>query len=65
MSPFRRERPPARNKLISLRVSPEEDRLLDELMSRLGLGAKVDVFRAALDYFVNNAPEAQPKKGKG
>ena len=64
MSPFRRERPPRRDKILSLRVSGEEDQMLEELRQRLGLANKVDVFRQALDYFVANAPEAQPRKGK-
>jgi len=61
MSAFRRDRPEVRKKLISLRVSPEEDRLLVELMERLGVNNKVDVLRQALDYFVQHAPEAQPE----
>jgi hypothetical protein len=47
-------------KMISLRVTEEDDRLLGELAQALGLpGGKADVLRKALDYWLENAPEAQ------
>jgi hypothetical protein len=64
MPAFRRERPAPRNKMLSIRITDEEDRLLEDLRQRLGLDAKVDVFRQALDYFLENAPHAQKRKGK-
>ena len=45
MSAFKRERPPRRDKILSLRVSGEVDQMLEELRQRLGLANKVDVFR--------------------
>jgi hypothetical protein len=49
--------------MLSIRITDDEDRLLEDLRQRLGLDAKVDVFRQALDYFLEHAPQA--RKGKG
>ena len=62
MPAFRRERPPRREKMLSLRLTDQEDRLLGELQEQLGLRAKVDVLRQALDYFLANAPQVRKKK---
>ena len=62
MPPFRRDRPPRREKMLSLRVTEEEDRTLEELREHLGLDAKVDVLRQALDYFLENAPQVRKRK---
>jgi hypothetical protein len=49
------------NKLISLRVTEEDNQLLEDLARRLNLpGGKADVLRRALDYWLENAPDAQP-----
>jgi hypothetical protein len=46
--------------MISLRVTEEDDRLLGELARALDLpGGKADVLRKALDYWLENAPEAR------
>jgi hypothetical protein len=54
-------------KMISLRVTREQDQLLGELAEALELSGKADVLRRALDYWLENAPEAlrAAKKGKG
>jgi hypothetical protein len=62
MPAFRRERPPRRDKMLSLRLTDEEDQLLGELQEQLGLRAKVDVLRQALDYFLANAPQVRKRK---
>ena len=57
MSKFSRTR---LQKMISLRVSDEQDRLLEQLSEQLGLpGGKADVLRRALDYWLEQAPEVQ------
>jgi hypothetical protein len=50
--------------MLSIRITDEEDELLEELRQRLGVDAKVDVFRQALDYFLEHAPQARARKGK-
>ncbi len=55
-------------KMISLRVTQEQDQLLGELAESLGLaGGKAEVLRKALDYWLENAPEARQaaKKPEG
>jgi hypothetical protein len=48
------------NKLISLRVTEEDNQLLEDLGRALKLpGGKADVLRRALDFWLENAPEAQ------
>ena len=51
-------------KMISLRVTREQDQLLGELARGLGLSGKADVLRRALDYWLENAPEAQQARPK-
>jgi hypothetical protein len=47
-------------KMISLRVTEEDERLLTDLAEQLGLpGGKADVLRTALDYWLEHAPEAR------
>jgi hypothetical protein len=46
-------------KIITLRVTTEQDRHLGELAEVLDLGGKADVLRHALDYWLENAPEVQ------
>jgi hypothetical protein len=54
------------NKMISLRLTREQDRLLGELAEALGLpGGKADVLRRALDYWLEHAPEAQVPREAG
>ena len=50
--------------MITLRATPDEDQLLADLAETLGLRSKADVLRAALDYFMEHAPEVQGKKKK-
>jgi Arc/MetJ-type ribon-helix-helix transcriptional regulator len=47
-------------KMISLRLTQDQDRLLGELAASLGLlGGKAELLRKALDYWLEYAPEAQ------
>jgi hypothetical protein len=47
-------------RMISLRVTEEDDQLLGDLAQTLGLpGGKADVLRKALDYWLDHAPEAR------
>jgi Arc/MetJ-type ribon-helix-helix transcriptional regulator len=47
-------------RMLSLRVTEEQDRLLGELAESLGLqGGKAEVLRKALDYWLEHAPEAR------
>jgi hypothetical protein len=47
-------------KMLSLRVTAEQDRLLGELAEALGLaGGKAELLRRALDYWLENAPEVK------
>jgi hypothetical protein len=55
-------------KMISLRVTREQDQLLGELAEGLGLpGGKAELLRKALDYWLEHAPEARQagKKTEG
>jgi predicted DNA-binding protein len=53
------------DKMISLRVTADQDQLLERLAQELGLRGKADVLRTALDYWLEHAPEAQTgKKGR-
>ena len=65
MSKFSRESLP---KIISLRVSEEQDELLQAYAKQMGLRGKSDVLRLALDYWLEHAPEARgprpPRKGQ-
>ncbi len=46
-------------KMISLRVTGEQEQLLERLAAALGLaGGKAELLRKALDYWLENAPEA-------
>ena len=46
-------------KMVSLRLTQEQDRLLTDLAAGLGLaGGKAELLRKALDYWLENAPEA-------
>jgi hypothetical protein len=46
-------------KMISLRVTPEQEKYLERLAAALGLpGGKAELLRKALDYWLENAPEA-------
>ena len=46
-------------RMISLRVTQEQDRLLEGLAKVLGLSGKAEVLRQALDYWLEHAPEAR------
>jgi predicted DNA-binding protein len=50
------------DKMLSLRVTAEQDQLLEHLAQELGLRGKADVLRRALDYWLEHAPEAQTGK---
>jgi hypothetical protein len=58
-------------KMISLRLTQEQDQLLAEMAHNLGLSGKAELLRKALDYWLEHAPEAQEaakkagRKGKG
>ena len=53
-------------KMISLRVTAEDDRLLGDLAQALGLpGGKADLLRKALDYWLEHAPEARAAQEAG
>jgi hypothetical protein len=46
-------------KMVSLRLTADQDQLLADIARALGLaGGKADVLRQALDYWLENAPEA-------
>ena len=47
------------DKMLSLRVTAEQDKLLEELARALGLRGKAEVLRRALDYWLEHAPEAR------
>jgi hypothetical protein len=55
--------------MISLRVTVEQDQLLEERAEALGLsGGKAELLRKLLDYWLEHAPEARQaakKKGPG
>ncbi len=52
-------------KMISLRVTREQDQLLGDLAETLGLpGGKAELLRKALDYWLEHAPEAQQASRK-
>jgi hypothetical protein len=51
-------------KMLSLRVTEEQDRLLGELAQALGLSGKADVLRRALDYWLEHAPEVKQAREK-
>lgn len=47
-------------RMLSLRVTEDQDRLLGELAERLGLaGGKAELLRRALDYYLENAREVK------
>jgi hypothetical protein len=52
---FAREQPPARDKLIPLRVTEAEAELIDGLARRLGLDSRSNVLRRALDLLLTEA----------
>ena len=53
-------------KMLSLRVTLEQDRLLGELAETLGLpGGKAELLRRALDYWLEHAPEARAAQEAG
>jgi hypothetical protein len=55
-------------KMISLRLTQEQDQLLTEMANTMGLaGGKAELLRKALDYWLEHAPvakEAAKKLGK-
>lgn len=50
--PVFEQRPQRRDRILSIRLSEQEEQVLDELMERLGLGNKVDVIRIAIDNYL-------------
>ena len=52
-------------KMISLRVTPDQETYLEQLAAALGLpGGKAELLRKALDYWLENAPEATEARKK-
>jgi hypothetical protein len=51
-------------KMISLRVTEGQDQLLGRLAEVLGLSGKAEMLRKALDYWLENAPEAAAARKK-
>jgi hypothetical protein len=54
------------DRMLSLRVTAEQDQLLEHLAQELGLRGKAEVLRRALDYWLEHAPEvrrAAPRRG--
>jgi hypothetical protein len=47
------------DRMLSLRVTAEQDELLGHLAQELGLRGKAEVLRRALDYWLEHAPEAR------
>lgn len=48
------------SRMISLRVTPDQDKYLERLAAALGLpGGKAELLRKALDYWLEHAPEAR------
>ena len=57
-------------KMVSLRLTGEQDRLLTDLAAGLGLaGGTAELLRRAVDYWLEHAPEARQAqeggRGKG
>jgi hypothetical protein len=53
-------------RMISLRVTPEQDEYLGQLAAALGLtGGKAELLRKALDYWLEHAPEARGEGQQG
>jgi Arc/MetJ-type ribon-helix-helix transcriptional regulator len=53
-------------KMVSLRLTQEQDRLLADLAASLGLaGGKAELLRRALDYWLEHAPEAREAQEAG
>jgi hypothetical protein len=47
-------------KVLSLRVTQEQDQFLGDLAESLGLpGGKAELLRKSLDYWLEHSPEAQ------
>ena len=46
-------------RMLSLRVTEEQDQLLENLAEALSLPGKSEVLRRALDYWLEHAPDAQ------
>mgnify|MGYP001579821736 CR=1 len=57
-------RPPARAKMLSLRVTNEQDAELEKIAGELKLSGKSEVLRVALDYWLEHAPDAQRLRRK-
>ena len=56
---FSLDRRAALKRMISVRVSEEQDKLLDELAPLLDLRGKAEVVRVAVDYFLAESPQAK------
>ena len=53
-------------KMLSLRVTAEQERTLEAMARALGLpGGKAEVLRKALDYWLEHAPEARAAQEAG
>jgi len=62
-TPFSRDAdPPARDATISLRVTAEQDAALTAIAERLQLPGKSELIRRAIDYWLQNAPDASSRR---
>lgn len=55
---FRTEKPKRREHCVTLRVTDEQNEVLDRLTASLEQ-SKGEVLRTALDYWLNNSPDAK------
>lgn len=55
---FRTEKPQPRQHCVTLRVSEEQNEILNRLTENLNQ-SKGEVLRLALDYWLENSPEAK------
>lgn len=56
---FENEKPPAKDVLISLRVTTEQNAALVRIAENLGLSGKAEVLRTALHYWLTNDAAAK------
>ncbi len=55
MNPFKKEERPVRSKLVSVRMTEEQSKLLSGVAEELGLdGGVADLIRASVDFLFEN-----------
>ena len=60
MNPFKKEERPVRSKLVSVRMTEEQSKLLQGVAEELELeGGVADLIRAAVDCFIENDRNAK------